>query len=121
MELCDRGSVTDLIAKHKTLTEEMIKPISKSVLGGLVYMHERKIVHRDIKPGNLLLTARGEIKLGAIGRMCDDDVDAGARCSRLWHFVADVGRANAHADNDRHAGAHLSTHITCVSVMTCFV
>jgi hypothetical protein len=35
MELCDRGSVTDLIAKYKTLTEEMIKPIAKSVLGGL--------------------------------------------------------------------------------------
>lgn len=64
MELCDKGSVTDLIAQYKTLNEDMIKPIAKSVLGGLSYMHERKIVHRDIKPGNLLLTSRGEIKLG---------------------------------------------------------
>jgi serine/threonine protein kinase len=39
MELCDEGSVTDLIATHKTLSEDMIKPIAKSVLGGLAYMH----------------------------------------------------------------------------------
>ena len=39
MELCDEGSVTDLIATHKTLSEELIKPICKSVLGGLAYMH----------------------------------------------------------------------------------
>jgi serine/threonine protein kinase/uncharacterized CHY-type Zn-finger protein len=67
MELADEGSVTDLIAEHGTLKEDQIKIICKSVLGGLAYMHDLKIVHRDIKPGNLLLTTRGECKLADFG------------------------------------------------------
>ena len=67
MELADEGSVTDLIAEHGTLKEDMIKVIARSVLGGLAYMHDLKIVHRDIKPGNLLLTSRGAVKLADFG------------------------------------------------------
>jgi len=67
MELCDEGSALELVQDMGTLPELFIAPISKSVLSGLVYLHEKKVVHRDIKPGNLLLAHDGSIKLADFG------------------------------------------------------
>lgn len=67
MELCEKGSVEALLKKLTTLEESMIAPIVKGVCHGLAYLHERLIVHRDVKPGNILLSRDGDIKLGDFG------------------------------------------------------
>ena len=65
MEYCAAGSVSDIIKTCKiTLTEAQIATICKDALLGLQYLHERRKIHRDIKAGNILLTAAGESKLG---------------------------------------------------------
>lgn len=46
------------------LTEKQIQVICKQVLEALVYLHSMKIIHRDLKAGNILLTLDGDIKLG---------------------------------------------------------
>lgn len=46
------------------LTEEQIQVICKQMLEALVYLHSMKIIHRDLKAGNVLLTLGGDIKLG---------------------------------------------------------
>lgn len=38
------------------------------LLRGLAYCHQRKILHRDLKPQNLLINERGELKLADFGR-----------------------------------------------------
>lgn len=38
------------------------------LLRGLAYCHGRKILHRDLKPQNLLINERGELKLADFGR-----------------------------------------------------
>ena len=56
MEFCDGGSVADLMNHHggKVPLAEGV-PIIVQSLEGLAYMHGRNLVHRDIKPQNILL------------------------------------------------------------------
>ncbi|GBG29216.1 Serine/threonine-protein kinase 3 [Hondaea fermentalgiana] len=68
MELCMAGSVNDLIhICDVSLTENEIRVISASVLLGLHYLHSQRMIHRDIKAGNILLTESGHAKLADFG------------------------------------------------------
>jgi len=68
MEYCDGGSVLDVMQTTNTgLTEPQIASICYHSLRGLSYMHSHKILHRDIKAGNILLTGDGKAKLADFG------------------------------------------------------
>ncbi|EDO17161.1 hypothetical protein Kpol_1072p31 [Vanderwaltozyma polyspora DSM 70294] len=47
--------------------EKVLGKIAESVLRGLSYLHERKVIHRDIKPQNILLNEKGQVKLCDFG------------------------------------------------------
>jgi len=68
MEYCGAGSVTDLVksTKGQSLKEEWIAYISREILRGLSYLHSNKVIHRDIKGQNVLLTDNAEVKLGRL-------------------------------------------------------
>lgn len=54
--------------------EKVLGKIAESVLRGLSYLHDRKIIHRDIKPQNILLDMKGNVKLcdfGVSGEVVD--------------------------------------------------
>lgn len=59
MEFCDAGSLADLIKRRggKVPLDEA-KPIMLQALDGLAFAHARGVVHRDLKPGNILLVGR---------------------------------------------------------------
>lgn len=48
------------------LTEPQIQVICRQMLEALHYLHSKKIIHRDLKAGNVLLTQDGDIKLGEL-------------------------------------------------------
>ena len=67
-ELCEGGSLLDVMrAQHAPLSEAEVAAATGSALEGLRYLHARKMLHRDVKAGNLLLTAQGGVKLGDLG------------------------------------------------------
>lgn len=49
---------------ERPLTEPQIKVVCRQTLEALNYLHENKIIHRDLKAGNILFTLDGDIKLG---------------------------------------------------------
>lgn len=71
LEYMDRGSLDDLL-KHNNkagsrMDESFIAAISFQMLWGLAYLHHERIIHRDIKPGNVLIHSDGSIKLCDFG------------------------------------------------------
>ncbi|XP_056598462.1 TRAF2 and NCK interacting kinase a isoform X9 [Triplophysa dalaica] len=69
MEFCGAGSVTDLIknTKGNSLREDWTAYISREILRGLAHLHTNKVIHRDIKGQNVLLTENAEVKLVDFG------------------------------------------------------
>uniref|UniRef100_A0A671T780 non-specific serine/threonine protein kinase n=1 Tax=Sinocyclocheilus anshuiensis TaxID=1608454 RepID=A0A671T780_9TELE len=69
MEFCGAGSVTDLIknTKGNSLREDWAAYISREILRGLTHLHHHKVIHRDIKGQNVLLTENAEVKLVDFG------------------------------------------------------
>ena len=51
---------------ERPLTEPQIRVVCKQTLQALIYLHENKIIHRDLKAGNILLSLDGEVKLGKL-------------------------------------------------------
>lgn len=49
---------------ERPLTEPQIRVVCKQTLDALVYLHENKIIHRDLKAGNILFSSDGDVKLG---------------------------------------------------------
>jgi serine/threonine protein kinase len=68
MEFCDGGSALDVLnATTKTLEEDHIAAVCACIVQGLIYLHSHKILHRDLKAGNILLTSDGIAKLADFG------------------------------------------------------
>lgn len=61
------GSIEDIIKSTGPLHDDAIARILYCSVVGLGYMHARQLVHRDIKPDNILLTLAGDAKLCDLG------------------------------------------------------
>jgi len=60
MEFMEGGELLDLIRKRKVFPEREACKIFHQTISALAYLHSLGIIHRDIKPDNLLLTTTGE-------------------------------------------------------------
>lgn len=67
MEYMEGGALTDVIDNNPVITEEQISTICLETCNGLYHLHQQNIIHRDIKSDNVLLDARGNVKITDFG------------------------------------------------------
>lgn len=67
LEYVPGGSVTALLRNYGAFEEPLVKNFVRQILQGLNYLHERDIIHRDIKGANILVDNKGGIKISDFG------------------------------------------------------
>lgn len=103
MEFMASGSVEDLLRKEGRLSVERALPLVFDAARGLEYAEKHGVVHRDIKPDNLMISEDGVVKIGDLGiatrRRTAEEVSQEEGVSGSPHYIAPeqaMGRAIDH-------------------------
>lgn len=96
--------------KHMGLGESMVKKFMAQLIEGVRYCHSHRVLHRDLKPQNLLIDRDGNLKLADFGL-------ARAFGVPLRTYTHEVCQINHHIPmnrrkNARHKHYLISTHLT---------
>jgi serine/threonine protein kinase len=67
LEYVSGGSIHSMLERFGRFSEPLVRLYTRQLLQGLEYLHECKIIHRDIKGGNVLVDRDGVIKLADFG------------------------------------------------------
>ena len=67
MEYCSGGSLKEIIEEYKKkgdyIPENMVVKFMEQILSGVMTLHKNRILHKNLKPGNILVDANGNLKL----------------------------------------------------------
>ncbi len=90
MEFMEGGAVQDLLSKSEDSRLPWIEalPLMIDACRGLVFAERHGIVHRDIKPDNLMLTVENKVKIGDLGLAARADQTGDGKIFGTPHFIA---------------------------------
>lgn len=104
MEYLPGITLRELLREHRRLTVDQTLTIMDAILSGLAAAHRAGIVHRDVKPENVLLAEDGRIKIGDFGlaRATTANTASGAQLMGTIAYLAPelVTRGTADARSD---------------------
>lgn len=83
VELMDDAMTAYVQNWYKSYTENICKYVLKKAIDGLAFLHERNIIHRDIKSDNLLMSVNGDIKLADFGYAVQLTQETATRASKV--------------------------------------
>ena len=67
MKFCENGNLSEFLTKNKNITDEQIIEIFIGILNGLIVLNKNKIIHSDLKPLNILLSAQNKPLIADFG------------------------------------------------------
>ncbi len=76
MEFVEGETVKDLLEREGHLEPPLIARIMLGMAEALIYAHGQGLIHRDIKPDNIMVTAQGAVKLADLGLATDPESTA---------------------------------------------
>ncbi|NUT93840.1 MAG: serine/threonine protein kinase [Saccharothrix sp.] len=82
MELCTGGSLADLVRREGPLPAERVRLLGVQLADALAAAHAEGVLHRDIKPGNVLVDRYGNAKLADFGLAALLDAEGGSTVTR---------------------------------------
>jgi len=89
MELVGGGTLRDELKKSPIAVDRVVS-VAIEILEALAVLHELSIVHRDVKPGNVLFAADGSLKLADFGLAREWETDGGARLTKTDGVVGTI-------------------------------
>jgi len=129
MELAEGGCVVDWLEKFGSMPPRMACDIAIQICKGLGAAHRHGVIHRDVKPHNILVNRRGVCKITDFGiaQVEDDDRASMTRTGSVMGtlgYIAPEQRANAKDVDERtdlySIGATLFTMLTARTTMDLF-
>ncbi|MEC7985682.1 MAG: serine/threonine-protein kinase [Myxococcota bacterium] len=89
MEMLTGGSLMDRIEDHGPLHPQLAIDAAIEMAAGLGYAHENNVVHRDVKPHNVLISNRGVLKVADFGiARIDDGTDSMTKTGAVMGTLA---------------------------------
>jgi Protein kinase domain len=108
MELVEGTSVSELLRQHGRIPEMRALEICRQVLEALKFAHAAGVIHRDIKPDNLMVTKSGMVKVADLGlARAEDAEDASVTATNVGavmgtpHYMAPEQGRDAHSVDHR--------------------
>ena len=101
MDYVEGESLQKLLEKGQAFTDSEIEGILKSLCEILIYLHEKKLVYRDLKPANIMLTDRGKLYLvdyGTAAEASREEKEQAATPGFAAPEQLEGGRVDARAD-----------------------
>ncbi|KAG2654325.1 mitogen-activated protein kinase kinase kinase 1-like [Panicum virgatum] len=97
LELVTQGSLAALYQKYH-LQDSQVSAYTRQILNGLLYLHQRNVLHRDIKCANILVDASGLVKLADFGLAKEISILSQARSSKgtVFWMAPEVAKAKPH-------------------------
>lgn len=102
LELCPNGTLMEMLKRRASFTDPEIRLYGLQLLGATKYMHSRRVIHRDLKLGNLFLDEDMNLRVGDFGLaalLIDDDDRKKTICGTPNYIAPEVlyGAANGHS------------------------
>jgi tRNA A-37 threonylcarbamoyl transferase component Bud32 len=123
MELVDGTTVAELLRRHGRIPETRALEICRQTLEALKFAHANGIIHRDIKPDNLMVTHSGMVKVADLGLARAEDInDASVTATNVGavmgtpHYMAPEQGRDAHRVDHRadlYAVGATLYHLVC--------
>jgi serine/threonine-protein kinase len=90
MEFVEGESLGSMLKRDHRLTVEQAAKIIQQTALGLATAHDRGVVHRDVKPGNLMISSRGSVKIADFGIALSNQ-DLSKKLTTTGEFVGTPG------------------------------
>ncbi|KAF0931277.1 hypothetical protein E2562_002624 [Oryza meyeriana var. granulata] len=97
LELVTQGSLAALYQKYR-LQDSQVSAYTRQILKGLNYLHQRNVLHRDIKCANILVDSNGLVKLADFGLAKETSIWNQANSSKgtVYWMAPEVAKAKPH-------------------------